>query len=210
MSFVIILYKSFPLLWYNQIKIGSESMWIYIVVAIIVIIVIYALFVYNRLIKLSNMVKEAFSTMDVYLKKRWDLIPNVVETVKGYAKHEKDTLKEVIELRNGTYDQMMDEEKIKTNEQLSNGIQKIMALAEAYPELKANQNFMALQQELTNTEDKISYSRQFYNDIVTKYNTELEIFPSNIVASMFKFKSEELFKVDSDETRKNVKVDFSK
>ena len=85
MSFVIILYKSFPLLWYNQIKIGSESMWIYIVVAIIVIIVIYALFVYNRLIKLSNMVKEAFSTMDVYLKKRWDLIPNVVETVKGLS-----------------------------------------------------------------------------------------------------------------------------
>ena len=184
-------------------------MWIYIIIAIIVLIVIYALALYNSFVKLNNKVKEAFSTMDVYLKKRWDLIPNIVETVKGYAKHEKDTLKEVVELRNSTYDKMSDEEKIKTNEQLSSGINKIMALAEAYPDLKANQNFISLQQELANTENKISYSRQFYNDIVTTYNTKIQVFPSNIVAGMFNFTQETLFEVDNPEARKNVKVDFN-
>ena len=119
-------------------------MWIYIIIAIIVLIIIYAFALYNSFVKLNNKVKEAFSTMDVYLKKRWDLIPNIVETVKGYAKHEKDTLKEVVELRNSAYDKMSDDEKIKTNEQLSSGISKIMALAEAYPDLKANENFKDL------------------------------------------------------------------
>ena len=186
---------------------GGEIMWIYIIIAIIVLIVIYALALYNSFVKLNNKVKEAFSTMDVYLKKRWDLIPNIVEIVKGYAKHEKDTLKEVVELRNSTYDKMSDEEKIKTNEQLSSGINKIMALAEAYPDLKANENFLSLQKELTTCEEKITYARQFYNDSVLSYNNKIELFPSSIIASMFHFEKEKFFEASADE-RKNVQVKF--
>ena len=185
-------------------------MWLWILIAVIVVIVLWIVSTYNSLVGLRNTCKEAFSTMDVYLKKRWDLIPNLVETVKGYAKHEKDTLQEVISLRNTPYESMSDDEKVKTNQKLSQSVTKIMALAEAYPELKANENFMALQKDLKDTEDKISYARQFYNDSVTMYNTKLEVFPSNIIASMFGFKPEEFFKVESEEARKNVKVDFNK
>ena len=182
-------------------------MWIYIIIAIIVLIVIYALALYNSFVKLNNKVKEAFSTMDVYLKKRWDLIPNIVETVKGYAKHEKDTLKEVVELRNSTYDKMSDEEKIKTNEQLSSGINKIMALAEAYPDLKANENFKDLSKQLTKVEDDIANSRKYYNGVVRIYNNKVEMFPSNIFAGLFGYKSKEMFEVSANE-RENVKVEL--
>ena len=163
---------------------GGEIMWIYIIIAIIVLIVIYALALYNSFVKLNNKVKEAFSTMDVYLKKRWDLIPNIVETVKGYAKHEKDTLKEVVELRNSTYDKMSDEEKIKTNEQLSSGINKIMALAEAYPDLKANENFKALQSQLEGTENRITVARKDFIEAVKLYNIELRTMPGKLVAAI--------------------------
>lgn len=182
-------------------------MWIYIIIAIIVLIVIYALALYNSLVKLNNKVKEAFSTMDVYLKKRWDLIPNIVETVKGYAKHEKDTLKEVVELRNSIYDKMSDEEKIKTNEQLSSGINKIMALAEAYPDLKANENFKDLSKQLTKVEDDITNSRKYYNGVVRIYNNKVEMFPSNILAGLFGYKSKAMFEASANE-RENVKVEL--
>lgn len=182
-------------------------MWIYIIIAIIVLIVIYALALYNSFVKLNNKVKEAFSTMDVYLKKRWDLIPNIVETVKGYAKHEKDTLKEVVELRNSTYDKMSDEEKIKTNEQLSSGINKIMALAEAYPDLKANENFKDLSKQLTKVEDDIANSRKYYNGVVRIYNNKVEMFPSNIFAGLFGYKSKAMFEARATE-RENVKVEL--
>lgn len=129
-------------------------MWIYIIIAIIVIIIIYAFIMYNGFIKLNNRVKEAFSTMDVYLKKRWTLIPNIVETVKGYVKHEKETLKEVVNLRNSVYDNLSDDDKIKTNEKLSDEIVRIMALAESYPELKANENFKDLSKQLTKVDRK--------------------------------------------------------
>ena len=181
-------------------------MWIYIIIAIIVLIVIYALALYNSFVKLNNKVKEAFSTMDVYLKKRWDLIPNIVETVKGYAKHEKDTLKEVVELRNSTYDKMSDEEKIKTNEQLSSGINKIMALAEAYPDLKANENFKDLSKQLTKVEDDIANSRKYYNGVV-RNNNKVEMFPSNIFAGLFGYKSKAMFEASANE-RENVKVEL--
>ena len=180
-------------------------MWIYIIIAIIVLIVIYALALYNSFVKLNNKVKEAFSTMDVYLKKRWDLIPNIVETVKGYAKHEKDTLKEVVELRNSTYDKMSDEEKIKTNEQLSSGINKIMALAEAYPDLKANENFKDLSNQLVKVEDEIANSRKYYNATVRDFNNRVEMFPSNIVAKLLGYKSKSMFEANEEE-RQNVKV----
>lgn len=182
-------------------------MWIYIIIAIIILIVIYALALYNSFVKLNNKVKEAFSTMDVYLKKRWDLIPNIVEIVKGYAKHEKDTLKEVVELRNSTYDKMSDEEKIKTNEQLSSGINKIMALAEAYPDLKANENFKDLSKQLTKVEDDITNSRKYYNGVVRIYNNKVEMFPSNIFAGLFGYKSKAMFEASANE-RENVKVEL--
>ena len=182
-------------------------MWIYIIIAIIVLIVIYTLALYNSFVKLNNKVKEAFSTMDVYLKKRWDLIPNIVEIVKGYAKHEKDTLKEVVELRNSTYDKMSDEEKIKTNEQLSSGINKIMALAEAYPDLKANENFKDLSKQLTKVEDDITNSRKYYNGVVRIYNNKVEMFPSNILAGLFGYKSKAMFEASANE-RENVKVEL--
>lgn len=182
-------------------------MWIYIIIAIIALIIIYAFALYNSFVKLNNKVKEAFSTMDVYLKKRWDLIPNIVETVKGYAKHEKDTLKEVVELRNSTYDKMSDEEKIKTNEQLSSGINKIMALAEAYPDLKANENFKDLSNQLTKVEDDIANSRKYYNGVVRIYNNKVEMLPSNIFAGLFGYKSKAMFEASAND-RENVKVEL--
>ena len=182
-------------------------MHIYIIIAILILIVIYALSLYNTFIRLSNRIKEAFSTMDVYLKKRWDLIPNLVETVKGYAKHEKDTLKEVVELRNISYEKMSDEEKIKTNEQLSNNITKIMALAEDYPELKASDNFKDLNKQLTKVEDEIANSRKYYNGVVRIYNNKVEMFPSNIFAKIFGYNSKTMFEASADE-RENVKIEL--
>lgn len=182
-------------------------MWAYIIVAIIVLIVVYALTLYNSFVKLNNKVKEAFSTMDVYLKKRWDLIPNIVEIVKGYAEHEKNTLKEVVELRNSAYDKMSDDEKIKTNEKLSSGISEIMALAEAYPDLKANENFKDLSNQLTKVEDEIANSRKYYNGVVRIYNNKVEMFPSNVFAGLFGYKSKAMFEVSSNE-RENVKVEL--
>ena len=182
-------------------------MWAYIIIAIIVLIVVYALTLYNSFVKLNNKVKEAFSTMDVYLKKRWDLIPNIVEIVKGYAEHEKNTLKEVVELRNSAYDKMSDDEKIKTNEKLSSGISEIMALAEAYPDLKANENFKDLSNQLTKVEDEIANSRKYYNGVVRIYNNKVEMFPSNVFAGLFGYKSKVMFEVSSNE-RENVKVEL--
>ena len=181
-------------------------MLIYIIIAVIVLSIIYAS-IYNSFVKLDNKVKEAFSTMDVYLKKRWDLIPNIVETVKSYATYEKDTLKEVVELRNSAYDKMSDEEKIKTNEQLSNGISKIMVLAEAYPDLKANENFKDLSNQLAKVEDDIANSRKYYNGVVRIYNNKVEMFPSNIFARIFGYKSKAMFEASANE-RENIKVEL--
>ena len=182
-------------------------MWVYIMIAIIVLIIIYAFTLYNRFVKLNNKVKEAFSTMDVYLKKRWDLIPNIVETVKGYAKYEKDTLKEVVELRSITYDKMSNDEKIKTNEQLSSGVSKVMALAEAYPDLKADESFKDLSNQLTKVEDDIANSRKYYNGVIRIYNNKVEMFPSNIFAKLFGYKSKAMFQASASE-RENIKVEL--
>lgn len=178
---------------------------IYIFIGIIALLVIYVLITFNGLIRIKNKVNEAFSTMDVYLKKRWDLIPNIVETVKGYAKHEKSTLEEVIKLRNSNYDNMSNEQKIKTNEKISKGITKIMALSEAYPDLKANDNFKDLSNQLTKIEDEIANSRKYYNGTVRDFNNKVEMFPSNIIASMFGYKVKKMFEANADE-RENVKV----
>ena len=181
-------------------------MWIIIVVAVLAIILIA---MYNGLVTARQKVKNAWSQIDVQLQRRFDLIPNFVETVKGYMQHEEKTLTKVTELRSSWSNATTVQEKADLNNQLSNTLKTIMAVSENYPDLKANQNFLDLQEELRNTENKISFSRQFYNDTVTMYNTKLEVFPSNIIANMFGFKSEILFTTESDEARKNVKVDFN-
>ena len=183
---------------------------LWIILIIVVLLILFIISVYNSLVTLRQRVKNAFGQMDVQLQRRFDLIPNLVECVKGYMTHESDTLAKVTELRTAWAGAKTVDEKAKLDNELSNTLKTIMAVAEAYPDLKANQNFESLQNELTETEDKISYSRQFYNDTVTKYNTKLELFPSNIVAGMFHFTAESLFEVDSAEARKNVKVDFNK
>ncbi len=180
---------------------------LWIIIGVVLVIVFYFFITFNKLVKLKNMVKESFATMDVYLKKRWDLIPNIVETVKGYAKHEKDTLKEIVEIRNNvkSYDNLSDEQKLKTNEQITGGITKLMALAEAYPDLKANENFLSLQQSLSGIEDEIAESRKYYNAVVRNYNNKVEMIPSNIVAKILGYKSKAMFEANETE-RESVKV----
>lgn len=181
---------------------------IYVVVALLIILVIYIISMYNGLIKMKNTLKEAFATMDVYMKKRWDLIPNLVEVVKGYAKHEKDTFAEIISMRNGPdYSTLSDEDKVRLGSQMGKAVSKIFALAESYPELKANQNFLDLSQQLQKIENDIANSRKYYNAAVREYNNKIEMFPSSIIASMFNFKTAESFQID-EEQRENVKVEF--
>ena len=182
-------------------------MLVYVIITIVVLIAIYTVTQYNNFVKLNIKIKEAFSNMDIYLKKRWDLVPNLVEIVKGYAKHEKETFKEVIALRNGSYDNMSDEEKIDANTQLSSGINKIMVLAEGYPDLKSNENFKDLCQQLTKIEDDIANSRKYYNGVIRIYNTKVKIFPSNIFAIIFGFKTKSMFEINENE-RKNVKIEL--
>ncbi len=180
----------------------------FIVILLIVIILTYFLITYNKFIKLNNNVKEAFSTMDVYLKKRWDLIPNIEETVKGYAKYEKNTLKEIVNLRNSVdYDSLSEGDKMVKNNEMSKKITKLMALAESYPELKANEAFLSLSEELSSIEDEIAQSRKYYNAVVRDYNNKVEMIPSNIIAKIMNYKSKQMFLTDENE-RKNVKVEL--
>ena len=182
----------------------------WIILAIVVIIIIAIISMYNGLVSARVKVDNAWSQIDVQLQRRFDLIPNFVETVKGYAAHESETFEKIAKLRTTWANAGTVAEKADLDNQLSGALKAIMAVSENYPELKANQNFSELSEELRNTENKISFSRQFYNDTVTMYNTKLEVFPSNIFASMFNFTAEPLFTVESDEARKNVKVDFNK
>ena len=179
----------------------------YIIIGIIAIIVLFVLVTFNGIIKLKNKVKEAFATMDVYLKKRWDIIPNLVETVKGYAKHESETLESVIKMRNTSYDSMSVAEKLNTNEELNRSLSKIIALTENYPEIKADKNFIKLNEELVNIEDDIANSRKYYNAVVRMFNNKVEIFPNNIIAKLFGFKSQKMFEASAFE-RENVKVEL--
>ena len=182
----------------------------WIILAVVVIIVIAVIAMYNGLVQARIKVDNAWSQIDVQLQRRFDLIPNFVETVKGYMNHESATFEKIAELRTSWANTDSVAEKASLDNQLSSALKTIMAVSEGYPELKANQNFSELSEELRNTENKISFSRQFYNDTVTMYNTKLEIFPSNIIAGMFNFKARDLFEAESEEARKNVKVDFGK
>ena len=180
----------------------------WIILAIVVVLILFIIKLYNDLVGLREKVKNAWSQIDVQLQRRFDLIPNLIETVKGYMEHESEVLTKVTDLRSSWANAETVKEKSALDTELSGALKTIMAVSENYPDLKANQNFSQLQEELQNTENKISFSRQFYNDITTKYNIKLEVVPSNIIASLFHFKPEELFEAESEEARKNVKVDF--
>ena len=182
-------------------------MWLWIILAVIILIIIYAFILYNNFISLDNKVKEAFSTMDVYLKKRWDLIPNLVETVKGYTKYEEETLTKVTKLRNNVYNEMTNDEKIINNEELSSDVSKIMALKEAYPELKANENFIDLSNKLTKIEDDIANARKYYNGTVRIYNNKVQMFPNNIFAKIFGYKTKRMFEA-SLEDKQNIRINL--
>ncbi len=181
--------------------------WPYIILVIVVILILYVISVYNSLVGLRNKVKNQWAQIDVQLKRRFDLIPNLIETIKGYTKHEADTLTKVVEARNTYLSAGTPEEQLKANGELSSVMNKLFALSESYPELKADTNFLNMQNDLRDTEDKISFARQFYNDIVMKYNVKLQTFPTNFVASMFGFKEETFFAATEAE-KENVKVKF--
>lgn len=185
-------------------------MTIWIILGIVVVLIIAVIGMYNSLVQSKIKVDNAWSQIDVQLQRRFDLIPNFVETVKGYMTHEQETFEKIAQLRTSWANAESVSDKAKLDGELSTTLKTIMAVSESYPELKANQNFSELSEELRNTENKISFARQFYNDTATAYNTKLEVFPSNIIAGMFNFKSRDLFNAESDEARKNVKVDFSK
>ena len=180
------------------------------VIVILVVIILAIIAMYNGLVQAKMKTENAWSQIEVQLQRRFDLIPNLVEAVKGYMQHESEVLTKVTELRTSWASASTVGEKAELDNQLSGTLKTIMAVTENYPDLKANQNFSELQEELRSTENKISYSRQFYNDSVTMYNTKLQVFPTNIIAGMFNFTPADLFKTTSEEARQNVKVDFNK
>ena len=173
---------------------------LWIILAIVAIIIIAIISIYNGLVQARMKVDNAWSQIDVQLQRRFDLIPNFVETVKGYMSHEKETFEKIAALRTSWANAESVSDKAKLDGELSTTLKTIMAVSESYPELKANQNFSELSEELRNTENKISFARQFYNDSVTMYNTKLQVFPSNIIAGMFNFTPRDLFKAESDES----------
>lgn len=183
-------------------------MWIIILIAVVAIIVLFVINTYNTLVGLRNKVKDQWAQIDVQLKRRFDLIPNLVETVKGYAKHESSTLEAVVKARNTYLSASTPEAQMKADGELTQAITKLFALSEAYPELKANENFKQLQSELTSTEDKISYARQFYNDSVMTYNNKVQMFPTNIIANIFNFKESKFFEIENEKDKETPKVSF--
>lgn len=179
-----------------------------IVIIIVVVLVVWFIGMYNGFVKIKNRVDEAFATIDVYLKKRYDLIPNLVETVKGYAAHESGTLEKVVQARNMAQAARNDKEKIEADNMLSGTLKSLFAVAEAYPDLKANTNFIDLQNQLKLIEDDIANARKYYNAVVREFNTKREVFPSNIIAGMFRFDARPLYEVETPAERQNVKVQF--
>jgi LemA protein len=179
-----------------------------LIIVVVVLIVLFFVAQYNGLVRLRNRIDNAWSQIDVQLKRRHDLIPNLIETVKGYAAHESGTLEKVVQARNAAINAQGPVQSAQAENALTGALKSIFALAEAYPDLKANQNFLALQEELTSTEDRISYARQFYNDSVLKYDNKIETFPANTIAGMFNFKGREYFKTDDAADREVPKVQF--
>ena len=173
---------------------------IIVIVVVVVLLLLYGIATYNGLVRLRNRVENAWAQIDVQLKRRLDLVPNLVETVKGYAAHERQTLDAVIQARNAGVAAQGPQQEAEASNMLTGALRQLFALSEAYPDLKANQNFLSLQEELTSTEDRIAYSRQFYNDSVMKYDNKIQSIPSNIIAGMFGFKGREYFKAEEGAT----------
>ena len=184
---------------------------LWIILGIVVVLVIPFIATYNGLVRRRNEVRNAWAQIDVQLKRRYDLIPNLVETVKGYAKHEKETLDAVVKARNLAQGAASGSvgERSKLEGELSGALSRLLVVVEQYPDLKANQNFLALQEELTSTENKVSFARQYYNDAVKRYNDQTQVFPSNIIAGMTGFKASEFFEVSAAAEREAPKVSFS-
>lgn len=181
---------------------------LYVVLAIIVIVALFLITIYNSLVILKNKVNEAWADIDTQLKRRWDLIPNMVETIRGYTKHEKSVFENVTKARSQAMQAKKPDAKARAENMLTDTLKSLFAVAENYPELKANQNFMDLQATLREIEDKIQMSRRYYNGTVREFNTKLEVFPNNLVAGMLGFTKREFFEIGEEE-RKNVKVDFT-
>lgn len=180
-----------------------------IALGILILLVLIFVVLYNGFIRLKNDCDEAFATMDVYLKKRYDLIPNLVETVKGYAAHESQTLEKVVAARNAAQSAATPETKIAGENALQGTLKSLFAVAESYPDLKANENFRNLSNQLKAVEEDIANARKYYNAVVKQFNTKCEVFPSNLIASMFRFEKKPMFEVSAAEERENVKVSFS-
>ncbi|NUN93986.1 MAG: LemA family protein [Verrucomicrobiae bacterium] len=175
---------------------------------VVVLLLLWAAGVYNSLVRLRNQIENAWAQIDVQLKRRHDLIPNLVETVRGYAKHEQGTFEKVTQARNVAMNASGLKERAEAENMLSSTLKTLFAVSEAYPELKANQNFLQLQEEVASTENKIAFARQFYNDSVMRYNTKVESIPTNIIAGMFNFERMEFFEVENAAEREPVKVQF--
>ncbi len=183
-------------------------MWVLIIVLVLVVLlVVFVIGAYNGLVKSKNQVESSWAQIDVQLKRRLDLIPNLVETVKGYAAHEKETLQGVIDARNKGMTASTVADQAAADNMITGALNKLFALQEAYPDLKANQNFLALQEELTATEGRVAYARQFYNDVVQKYNTKIATFPTVIFAGMLRFTEREYFEAE-DSAREAPTVQF--
>jgi len=179
----------------------------FILIGVVVLLLLYAIVTYNGLVRLRNRIQNAWAQIDVQLKRRYDLIPNLVETVKGYAAHEKGTFEAVTQARANALNAQGPAAQAQAENMISGALKSLFAVSEAYPDLKANQNFLSLQEELSGTEGRISYARQFYNDAVLRLNTKIQSFPSNILAGMFGFKEHEYFEAD-DTSRGPVSVQF--
>jgi len=175
---------------------------------VVVVFFIFAVTIYNRLVKLRNRCDNSWAQVDVQLRRRYDLIPNLVETVKGYAKHEREVFEKVTEARSKAINAGTVKEQGQAENMLTGALKSLFAVVENYPELKANQNFLMLQEELAGTEGKIAYARQFYNDMTMKFNVKQQVFPSNIIANMFNFKENEYFEIEEPEARGPVEVKF--
>ena len=180
---------------------------VWIVIAVVVLVGLFVAITYNGLVRLRNRADAAWAQIDVQLKRRYDLIPNLVETVKGYAAHERETLEAVIQARNMAVSASGVQDQAQAENMITGALKSLFALSEAYPDLKANQNFLNLQEELTGTEGRIAYARQFYNDTVQRYNTKIQTFPSVVIAGMFHFTAREYFEVE-ESARDAVHVSF--
>jgi LemA protein len=179
-----------------------------IVIAVVVIIVLWYISAYNRFIKMKNNIEEAFATIDVYLKKRFDMIPNLVETVKGYAAHEKETLQNVIAARNSVANSSTTQERLQNENMLTNTLRSLFAVSEAYPNLKADSSFLNLQAQIQQVETDLVNARKYYNANVKMFNTKLLTFPTNLIARHFKFEKQPMFEVSNEAERENVQVKF--